>query len=74
LARLTYFGTGITPIECPYMGGDLNRVEPKSYTVGNVLSVLGWRLTGQLFVGDYITKTRTQYREQGLSELKKLVW
>jgi uncharacterized SAM-binding protein YcdF (DUF218 family) len=49
IARAVYFLRGIKPIACPYMGGDLSRIEPNELVVNNALRAWCWRLTGWLF-------------------------
>ena len=58
IANTIYFSTGIDIVPCPYMGGDLQRVESDSLIWGDFARSLIWKLTGYLFYDPSVKNER----------------
>lgn len=73
LAHACYFGTGIQVEACPVQGSP-NYEEPFGWTIGGVIAVLLWRLTGIVYVSTQTKKDRSQWWQQSQIEYRNVVW
>lgn len=74
IAGIAYFGRGIDAIPCPYMGGDLNRVESFGTIWASATKTFLWRVTGKVFEPQWLVYERSKYREGWRKEVQNLLW
>ena len=74
IASIAYFYKGIESIPCPYMGGDLNRVESFGTIWASATKTLLWRITGKVFEANWLVSERGKYREGWKKEIANLNW
>lgn len=73
LAYSCYFGTGIQVVACPVQGSP-NYEEPFGWTIGGVMAVLLWRLTGIVYVEPKLKRDRSKWWKQSQIDYRNVVW